>query len=1644
MLNPEQANARLQALRIQDWKEQRLKSIANLPHALRQIGWGILGRDCDGQPFTDYQAGYNAEYAAFKQLDDLNAESRQTLFATLFPQIATHVEQAWQLIIRLPYQSSYARRAFRAPNTPKITQSRRGDWLRSLLYVVEGYEQDLRWFAAWSAYFGSYVGDTLGILFAAAIDAGGEAGEEIFEILLASARGEHEIGAMGRHVTRGLLVASRADGWAFVENLLLAAQRQEGLRQTILETIDEAHPEAFRRMLRLIVDHDLTRFSAVVRAVDVWFGFGWESVNNRVVKEVLGEVLQFLEYPEVREEVLGSYEPPRRQERRENEHAQRVYLALWTLAFEDAVAAIAVISRFLEHPDVEYRFVAVRLLAQLGLVEAQVALLPALEDEDLRVVTCALMVVQGGVDKRLQETDLFERLERILPRFPKQVTVLQPLVWDWIRLEAQQQTVANALVGNLGDRSPKRLIPYLSFLDASNRSYVATKLAEVKPWDDEIRNILFSLVGDASSWVRERVLQALAICTITAYEATQFERLLSRKSGDLRRGILQLLINQLDEEAIASAQRLLAAGDANQRVAGLELLRQMMIKERAVSRCQVCVQEYQLQPKKRTSAETELLEVVLNTNSAVPTLEDALGLIDLKQLTPRIPPQVQKPRLFVTPAAIACLKSLDDLIHEHRQMVVTIETWQGSREELLGNVGWNFPAPDGKKSLEEDVTSLPLRELWETWWSERPKELRDADNLELLRILPGLWGSFGYEDYAFQEMLWWQEVLKTVYVDSEVCAQLRYADIISKVCQWLIRLFPQAETVNFLLDAVATSFTLIPESEFTQVQQNPHNDWRNSDALFRWLNIAKYHQSLCPEQWNDTDQLRLWQLLHWLDQPSPQVLRKRPKLQEVLQAFRLGAATVADLIDQLLTTPSPLEYSFEDLRRVSARKLPADLAAYPILKQVGDRCRQRIIEVELKRGDLPTAASHPALALRSVEGVHTLVRLLQAFGKQTFVRGYTYDNLSKANILSHLIRVSFPLEFDTPQEFAQQVKAAKIPIEKLIELAFYAPQWVNYVETALHWSSFAEAVWWFHAHTKDNNWHVDQEIRETWTAQVSERTPLSGQNLVDGAVDVDWFARIYKALGKEKWQILDKAAKYASGGGGHKRAQLFANAMLGSLEKAALVTSITSKRHQDSLRSLGLLPLAKGKKRNSDLLERYKIIQEFLRTSRKFGSQKQASEKLAASIAMENLARTAGYPDPQRLEWAMEAQAVADLAASPITVALDEVSVSLAITDKGEAQITVTKQGKPLKSVPAKAKKDPKIVELQARKQEITRQASRMRLSLEQAMCRGDTFTKEELQQLYSHPVLAPMLTQLIFIGEEEAEVGYPVQQGESLQLHNGNIFPIASAHVRIAHSYDLLQTQEWHLWQQECFNKERTQPFKQVFRELYVLTSAEKAEETISRRYAGHQINPRQALALFGGRGWVTHPEEGVRRTFHELGIAAWVTFVNGFFSPTEVEGLTLEGVRFSKRGEWKPLPLEEIPPQIFSEVMRDLDLVVSVAHQGGVDPEASASTVEMRTSLIRETCRLLKLTNVKLQSSHALIEGHLGSYLVHLGSAVVHRQPGGALCIVPVHSQHRGRLFLPFADDDPKTAEVVSKVLLLARDKEIQDPTILSQIFA
>ncbi|WP_286411183.1 hypothetical protein [Myroides marinus] len=75
-------------------------------------------------------------------------------------------------------------------------------------------------------------------------------------------------------------------------------------------------------------------------------------------------------------------------------------------------------------------------------------------------------------------------------------------------------------------------------------------------------------------------------------------------------------------------------------------------------------------------------------------------------------------------------------------------------------------------------------------------------------------------------------------------------------------------------------------------------------------------------------------------------------------------------------------------------------------------------------------------------------------------------------------------------------------------------------------------------------------------------------------------------------------------------------------------------------------------------------------------------------------------------------------------------------------------------------------------------------------------------------------------------------------------------------------------------------------------------------------------------------------------------------------------------------------------------------------------------------------------------VITGTKGTYSLHLGSGVIHLMPGKHLYIEPVLTQDRGKLFLPFADDEPKTTEIVSKALILARDGNIKDTGILSQI--
>lgn len=324
----------------------------------------------------------------------------------------------------------------------------------------------------------------------------------------------------------------------------------------------------------------------------------------------------------------------------------------------------------------------------------------------------------------------------------------------------------------------------------------------------------------------------------------------------------------------------------------------------------------------------------------------------------------------------------------------------------------------------------------------------------------------------------------------------------------------------------------------------------------------------------------------------------------------------------------------------------------------------------------------------------------------------------------------------------------------------------------------------------------------------------------------------------------------------------------------------------------------------------------------------------------------------------------------------------------------------------------------------------------------GAGFYGSELLALFQNPVVNAILQSLVFLYKEQ--FGFLKKEKDTLYLET-----IDRTHVPVdleekmilAHPFHFYQAGNWHLYQKYLFAGKIRQPFKQVFRELYTKIPEELGLK-VSRMFAGNQIQPKMTVGCLKSRRWVADYEEGLQKIYYKENIIARIYALADWFSPADVEAPTLEWVEFADRKTFQALTIQEVPDLIYSEVMRDVDLAVSVAHAGGVDPESSHSTIEMRQAIVRCSLELFGLHNVTLKESHALIQGSRANYNVHLGSGVVHQEGGAMLHILPVHSQQRGRIFLPFVDEDPKTAEILSKIILLAEDNKLKDPSILEQI--
>ncbi len=700
-----------------------------------------------------------------------------------------------------------------------------------------------------------------------------------------------------------------------------------------------------------------------------------------------------------------------------------------------------------------------------------------------------------------------------------------------------------------------------------------------------------------------------------------------------------------------------------------------------------------------------------------------------------------------------------------------------------------------------------------------------------------------------------------------------------------------------------------------------------------------------------------------------------------------------------------------------------------LCRYTADKLVPVVVKKELLRGDTPTEYSAYVKGIHVLSGMETFVKILSALGKDSLDRTVYYwgTSQSRRGNLSHLLARCVPEPGDDERKLGQLLRGTDITEKRLVEAALFSPAWIDIIGGYLKLPGFKSACYYFMA-------HMNERFDEQRKAVIARFTPLSEEELNQGAFDVDWFREAFAQLGEKKFDLIYDAAKYISDGSKHTRARKYADAALGRLNVGQTENAIRDKRNKDLLMAYAIIPLTG----EDDLIHRYLYLRRFGKESRSFGAQRAASEKKAVETALRNLATNAGYADTMRLTLRMETKLVENNRELFQEKQVGEWTFRLLIDDQGTAGIRCCKDGKLLKSIPAKAKKEPYVLRLQEMKKQLTEQYRRTRRMFEQAMEDGTEFTLEELRQLRENPVVLPIVSRLVF------------KSGETLGLFRENaLWDLAGtvleerpeAKILVAHPLHLYRGGCWHSFQQYLFEHKIVQPFRQVFRELYVKTEEELGCCT-SLRYAGNQIQPRKAAACLKERRWVADIDAGLQKIYYQENVVATIYALADWFTPADIEAPTLEYVAFYHRETGKAMKIDDIPDVIFSEVMRDVDMAVSVAHAGGVDPETSHSTVEMRAAIVSFALPLLRLTNVTVEGSHAIIDGKLARYCVHLGSGVVHQLGGTMLNVIPVHSQHRGRIFLPFADDDPKTGEILSKILLFAEDDKLKDPSILEQI--
>ena len=1479
--------------------------------------------------------------------------------------------------------------------------------------------------------------------------------------------------------------------------LLLAAQRQEGLRQQICETIDGGTQENFEYMFKIIYDNDLIRFSSVKRALGTWTGLLSPNYDNpeTVGKKELELINKLIDKPKYADELLKS------------DDNVEVYLALWYKASKEIKTAIESMEELLKVTKIHTKLLVSYNLDifqdrvyQRKIAKDLIKEYSKKDDNDfLKIVACYLEYLgynYYGSNSIKNNRDFFDDVDEAKEFFEifKKVLVLidgkdkgfEPIIFPWVNKYISRHSIA-AILFTIAASYPElnlknEIIPYFKAVDPYSRGGYL-KLLFNKPENENEELLIVKMLGESS--VTDTSNKLIRNNNLTTKYTKEIEDTLRLKTADVRRNAINLILSLGTPQILKSAENLVQAKSENKRLGGLDILTRIKDKQEFAKEK---IEKIVAIIKEPTDPEKILIEGLVGKSKTVEVSE----IYDINY-KPSFPYEVKNVKKLskkiaknkdgkytlesIIDAKSIFTKTSDELYELAKKLDALISKYE-DYEYISGYTGEKallrngfYPVVKRRNyyySPNEKLDEYPLADTWREFYKN---EIKDFSTLYQLYLLTQSYGNLDKFTSVVNEVLGTSPttIIRNIANHFKTASNKTYdGNVMGRIIKLLYSEYKE-ENKEYIFEASKAVIIELLNRKADDLVTKVSKSYRYYDKKIEYNTIFLYNNYSIPK-------IAFNYLSEYHNEKTfIENLILKLAIEKKLSAYKHGEnfyflLDMANAIDLKLAEKDwflreflseNIEYLQDNIRtmyNLMGVKNPYNSYDYDdyddydnnektrnswnyekaikILEKYGMEVVYYLVDNELKRGDTKTKYSEVITAINKIEGIDYLIKILQALGKEKLVRsGYWYgDATSKKEVLSHLLKVCYPSEKDTLKTFKDKIKKTDIIEERLVEVAMYASQWIEFIDKFLKWKGFTSGCYYFQAHMSD--------VPRDKEGMIAKYSPISIEDFEAGAFDIDWFKDAYKQLGKTHFDVLYDSAKYITDGTKHSRARKFADAVLGKMKVKEVEKEIIAKRNKDLVASYSLIPLAKNKIK--DAVNRYKFIQKFLKESKQFGAQRRASEAKAVEVSLENLSRNMGYSDVIRLTWAMETEMIAEIEKYFKPKKIQDYTINIEIDELGQSSIICEKDGKVLKSLPTKLKKDKYIEEIKAVHKGLKDQYSRSRKMLEQSMEDGVKFYGYELKTLSTNPVVAPLIKNLVFkldnlLGyyEDNKLIGFDKKAKKVTLIDEIDKDEL----LTIAHPFDLFNSKQWALYQQDILEKQIKQPFKQVFRELYIKIKDELKMDK-SRRYAGHQIQPTKTVALLKTRRWVVDDYDGLQKVYYKENIIAKMYAMTDWFSPAEVEAPTIEDIVFYDRKTFEPLRINDVPDLVFSEVMRDIDLVVSVAHVGDVYPEASQSTIEMRRAIVEFNTKLFKLKNVSFTESHALIKGARAEYSIHLGSGIIHQKTGTVINVLPIHSQHRGRIFLPFIDEDPKTAEIMAKVLLFAQDEKIKDIFILEQI--